>query len=526
MDHFCNIIRKPGLKLARSSAPWHPKKILLMSIDFKSNLECRKLHTRRRLLTDQKFAGLNVATSVIMGSAGVGLKEWAFLLFTYLVVAVSSQTTSVADSESEAPAVLATRSRIRSEAALRNKLFHDENNLYERKVRPSGNTTDTVSVYISMRVLHLEGVEEQRQVLKIHTWMSFKWNDPRLRWNSPDYANITALHTADEDLWLPDIALYNNAEGKDIHNYGSTTIMIQSNGDVLWAPPASFSAQCNMTFDTWPLDAHRCHLIVGSWTTHGWDMDLQLGDNPVAIDTQGYVESDKWKLLEITANRTLQQYPCCSEPYISLSFSVHIRRNPGHYAHTLKYPASILLLSSWFLFLLPDPRFRHVVGLVQLLAFCGESIFLWTIAPPTNGTPPIVSLVAASIGCVAYAMLLCLLLDKIASLRRSAPNWIRSRMNVKLGPLLGVLPSRYFAPNALTEGSYPVLESNSKDMTASMEFETDDQGVEQTVGREDSAHLKLESLPDRSWIVFASILSRICLLHYVVLTIVILALHA
>ena len=39
--------------------------------------------------------------------------------------------------------------------------------------------------------------------------MAFQWNDARLVWNSPDYANITALHTADEELWLPDISLYN-----------------------------------------------------------------------------------------------------------------------------------------------------------------------------------------------------------------------------------------------------------------------------------------------------------------------------
>jgi len=128
-----------------------------------------------------------------------------------------------------------TRTRIQHESQLRHKLFEH----YDRRVRPSGNITDTVSVYVSMRLLHIEGVvraisntnskflqagffvsqfvfaqEEQRQVLKIHTWMAFRWNDVRLNWNSPDYANLTVLHTADEELWRPDISLYNKYDVK------------------------------------------------------------------------------------------------------------------------------------------------------------------------------------------------------------------------------------------------------------------------------------------------------------------------
>ena len=64
------------------------------------------------------------------------------------------------DGADEPASVLATRSRIHHEAKLRNKLFEH----YDRKVRPSGNLTDTVSVYVSMRLLHIEGVVSTAQI--------------------------------------------------------------------------------------------------------------------------------------------------------------------------------------------------------------------------------------------------------------------------------------------------------------------------------------------------------------------------
>ncbi|XP_055332892.1 acetylcholine receptor subunit alpha-like 1 [Paramacrobiotus metropolitanus] len=396
-------------------------------------------------------------------------------------------------------AVELTRSRITTEKRLRSYLFEH----YDRKVRPSGNKTDTVSVYVSMMLLHIEGINEQRQVLRVHTWTSFRWNDVRLVWDSSEYANITTLHTADEELWLPDITLYNNAEGKDIHNFGSTTIMVQSNGDVVWVPPASFSAQCNMNFDTWPRDKHRCHLLLGSWTQHGFDLDIQLDDAEAGIDTRNFVQNDQWLLTNVSATRTQVFYPCCVEPYVSVSFTLQLRRNPSHYFHTLVLPVIILLIASWFLFIIPDYRFRLLVGLLEILALSGESIFLYSVAPPSTGTPPIVRLVAFSIGFVLYALVLCMILDAVRRCSKPLPKWIQATFNPKMGFIL-LLPSTSTAPEQFSENRG---KDGDKEFLT-VDFERENNPQQELTGND----IALQ----RSWKIFTDILSRICLLHYAI----------
>jgi nicotinic acetylcholine receptor len=65
------------------------------------------------------------------------------------------------------------------------------------------------------------------------------WTDSKLRWNPRDYGGVDVLYVPSEMIWLPDIVLYNNADG----NY-QVTIMTKAklsyNGTVEWSPPAIY----------------------------------------------------------------------------------------------------------------------------------------------------------------------------------------------------------------------------------------------------------------------------------------------
>ena len=39
------------------------------------------------------------------------------------------------------------------------------------------------------------------------------WEDYRLSWRPGEYGNLTVMHIPAELIWLPDIILYNNADG-------------------------------------------------------------------------------------------------------------------------------------------------------------------------------------------------------------------------------------------------------------------------------------------------------------------------
>lgn len=48
---------------------------------------------------------------------------------------------------------------------------------------------------------------------------------------------------------------------------------------MLWVPPAQFSVLCNLNLKYWPFDTQKCHMIFGSWTYHGDQIDIVTNPN-------------------------------------------------------------------------------------------------------------------------------------------------------------------------------------------------------------------------------------------------------
>ncbi len=42
-------------------------------------------------------------------------------------------------------------------------------------------------------------------------WLEQKWIDYRLVWDPADYENVQMLYVPAENIWLPDIVLYNKS---------------------------------------------------------------------------------------------------------------------------------------------------------------------------------------------------------------------------------------------------------------------------------------------------------------------------
>ena len=53
---------------------------------------------------------------------------------------------------------------------------------------------------------------------------------------------LSISYSADE-LWKPDILLYNNADSANVKHYGDTHCLVSDKGDVLWVPPGHFKAK-------------------------------------------------------------------------------------------------------------------------------------------------------------------------------------------------------------------------------------------------------------------------------------------
>ena len=64
-----------------------------------------------------------------------------------------------------------------------------------------------INVSIGLAVLHID-IDESKSVMIVDTWIRMLWKDEHLKWDKTKY-NVSQLHFGADELWRPDIMLYN-----------------------------------------------------------------------------------------------------------------------------------------------------------------------------------------------------------------------------------------------------------------------------------------------------------------------------
>ncbi|KAJ9598723.1 hypothetical protein L9F63_010593, partial [Diploptera punctata] len=115
------------------------------------------------------------------------------------------------------------------------------------------------------------------QILTTNVWLEHEWQDHKFRWDPQEYGGVTELYVPSEHIWLPDIVLYNNADGEYVVTT-MTKAVLHHTGKVLWTPPAIFKSSCEIDVRYFPFDQQTCFMKFGSWTYDGF-MELSRLNN-------------------------------------------------------------------------------------------------------------------------------------------------------------------------------------------------------------------------------------------------------
>ncbi|PAA52742.1 hypothetical protein BOX15_Mlig010174g1 [Macrostomum lignano] len=269
---------------------------------------------------------------------------------------------------------------------------------YNGLIRPVNNHSDTLTVYLSLKLGQLIDIDEKNQIMTTNVWVQKIWNEPRLRWNPKDYGQITQFRIPPSDIWQPDVVLFNNADGNYEVNKG-TKALLYSSGIVVWEPPAIFKSSCQIDVEFFPFDKQRCAMKFGSWTYDGLQVDLrhvsQTNDSsPVVeygINIDGLIDSTEWDLLHVPAERNLKTYPCCPEPYPDITFTIVIRRKTMFYLINLIFPCVAISFLSLFVFYLPgDSGEKNTLSISILIAVTFFFLVLAESIPPTSLVVPLI----------------------------------------------------------------------------------------------------------------------------------------
>ena len=131
-----------------------------------------------------------------------------------------------------------------------------------------------------------------------------------------------------------------------------TKVVMKSNGSCEWFAPTLIKTQCKIEIEYFPFDDQYCEYKFGSWTFTGDMLNLSLTQRTTA-DLSKYTMNGEWQLMSATVKRNVITYTCCPEPYIDLTYTIHLRRRVLFYLNNLIIPAVLLACLTVFSFQLP-----------------------------------------------------------------------------------------------------------------------------------------------------------------------------
>ncbi|XP_076334170.1 neuronal acetylcholine receptor subunit alpha-7-like isoform X2 [Tachypleus tridentatus] len=238
-------------------------------------------------------------------------------------------------------------------------------------------------------------MDEKNQLLIANIWLTLEWTDSNLQWNPADYNNIKDIRLSPNNVWRPDILMYNSAD-EQIDTTYKTNVVVRHDGSSTYIPPGIFKSTCKIDITWFPFDDQKCEMKFGSWTYDGGALDLRLSSNEG--DLSNYISNGEWDMIGVTGKRNVIYYACCPEPYVDITFFIHIRRRTLYYGFNLIIPC--VLISSMALLgftLPPDSGEKLTLGVTILLSLM---VFLLQLAETMPPTSDAVSIVGTYFACI------------------------------------------------------------------------------------------------------------------------------
>uniref|UniRef100_A0A3Q3NA34 Neuronal acetylcholine receptor subunit alpha-2-like n=1 Tax=Mastacembelus armatus TaxID=205130 RepID=A0A3Q3NA34_9TELE len=274
--------------------------------------------------------------------------------------------------------------RVHTEDELFRSLFGG----YNKWTRPARNITDVVIIKFGLSIAQLIDVDEKNQMMTTNVWLKQEWTDYKLQWSPSDFDNVTSIRVPSELIWVPDIVLYNNADGEFAITH-MTKAQLFHTGRVRWVPPAIYKSSCSIDVTFFPFDQQSCKMKFGSWTYDRAKIDLEPFED--TVDLKDYWESGEWAIVNAVGTYNTKKYDCCHEIYPDITYYFVIRRLPLFYTINLIIPCLLISCLTVLVFYLPSDCGEKITLCISVLLSLTVFLLLITeIIPSTSLVIPLI----------------------------------------------------------------------------------------------------------------------------------------
>ncbi|XP_058062845.1 5-hydroxytryptamine receptor 3A-like isoform X2 [Anopheles bellator] len=356
---------------------------------------------------------------------------------------------------------------------------------YDPTLRPS-QYYNVTTVETGITLTHVE-INELKSIFSVYGWMKFQWNDSRLAWEPMLYGNTTKLYLNQTVVWTP------SAE--------ASNILVKVTSDGILELTNSFQKQtkCSIQWQRWPFDTQHCKMLFSPWIELDMEVHVSLMKNNIEQGTM-------WSLSSVTLETHAYKDENVSLHLKGTHLHCVMKRNSAIYSSTIIAPACVLVLMNLIGFWLPPTcGEKLVLNAINLLV---TSMFLIhfneTISYYTNNTPSIVLFYSQS----AYLSCGCLLLTVAIECM------LKNKSKVPVHPVVKKIIS--------IEAILCMITTDKKRYQNNNEVcET----LEEPIVEQSGNDLESATNSDQDWLLFATLLTRVAFIIYVILFFVMILCH-
>ncbi|CAD5208935.1 unnamed protein product [Bursaphelenchus xylophilus] len=255
---------------------------------------------------------------------------------------------------------------------------------YNSLVRPVPNSTSTpVEISFSLAMVLLISVDEKNQIMQTNVWPTMRWTDYQMRWDPRKYGGIQTVRLPPDKVWLPDIVLFNNADGNYEVSFYSN-VVVEHTGEMLWVPPAIYKSSCTIDVEFFPFDEQTCAMIFGSWTFNQHEVTIKYLMGKRQVELNDYSPSGIWDVMEVPGELIQEKS--------KIAYQIKIRRKTLFYTVILIIPTVLMAFLSMMVFYLPAEADEKItLSISILLALVVFLLLVSKILPPTSSTIPLMA---------------------------------------------------------------------------------------------------------------------------------------
>ncbi|KAH9425802.1 hypothetical protein DERP_005020 [Dermatophagoides pteronyssinus] len=234
-------------------------------------------------------------------------------------------------------------------SAIRKKIFDG----YDPMARPVINHTHPINVGMIMRLLHF-GLDSRQNLFDFLSYFRIEWSDRYLQWNASEYRGVKRINVRMDDVFTPDLILYDSIQPTNMmKKFNNTELIITNDGTVHWSPLLRMQSICRLNIQDWPYDQQKCSLIFISWS---YPIDaLALYISTKSINVRDLWPNNEWEVIGTSCD-TLIVSDIPGRPdlfFPGVKYTISVRRRSTPYPYLIDAPiictTIINIISIWLI---------------------------------------------------------------------------------------------------------------------------------------------------------------------------------